>query len=208
MDEFRELQTKFNNLELQALTNNGFEIKGNLGFCAQVNGETIQTDFDIQGIISPDYPKVLPAIYESGRKLDNSFHVNPDDTLCLGTPLEKKIKFSDNPTLLGFFENLVIPFFIAYELFLKGYPVEQHEHGGKGILNYYCSIFGVSEPFTARAFLALLAKGKCCKKTTCPCGSRQRLRQCHGEIFRKILAYQTPEEFRYELDQTTLKSAK
>lgn len=202
MNEFEILNAKFANLSISEKPNQAYCIDGNLGFSANVNGEVIREDYDISTIVSPEYPTILPATYEIGGKLDKSFHVNPDDTLCLGTPLEKKMKFAEEPTLLGYFENLVIPFFISAKLASMGRQVEQHDHGGMGILKFYCQLFGISDMFTAKSFLRLLAKGKCSKKKHCPCNSGRRLKNCHGELVWKLQGFQTPEEFQYELRQT------
>lgn len=202
MKEFETLKDKFENLSISEIANNAHKIDGNLGFCANVKGEEIKEDYEINTIISPKYPRILPATYEVGEKLDKSFHINPDDTLCLGTPLEMKINFAEQPNLLGYFENLVIPFFLTAKLASMGRQVEQHVHGGVGILKFYCQLFGITDMFKAKSFLRLLAKGKCSRKKQCPCNSGRRLKNCHGELVWSLQKYQTPEEFQYELSQT------
>lgn len=67
-----------------------FRIKGKFKFRATVaDNNEIEDYYQIEITIPNNYPRDLPIIKEVGRKIprDGTFHVNPDESLCLGSPL-------------------------------------------------------------------------------------------------------------------------
>ncbi|MFE9276818.1 hypothetical protein ACQKLN_11315 [Paenibacillus glucanolyticus] len=113
-----------------------------------------------------------------------------------------KEKFSADPTLVGFVENLLIPHLYSYTCFSeKGtLPFGELAHNAEGVLNYYMELFKVTEPVIALRFLYLLAFDKVRGHLVCPCGKGAIIRKCHAPLLKTIQRYQTPKEFEFELN--------
>src|ERR1051326_8153588 len=91
----------------------GLDLRGVLSFKAQPAGKPEITDtYSLTIIVPPAFPAALPAVTESGRRIprDGDHHVNPDDTLCLGSPLRLLLKLSKRPTLPGYVDVCVVPY--------------------------------------------------------------------------------------------------
>ena len=126
----------------------------------------------------------MPAVTETGARIprDGHHHVNPDGTLCLGSPLRLLLKLSKTPTLPGFVEGCVVPYFYAMShklLFGGPFVFNELDHGAPGALNDYMDLFGLKQPQQARAAWLLLAmKERQANKHPCPCGCGKRVGRC------------------------------
>ena len=76
-------------------------------------------DYDVEIHIPSGYPCELPKAYEVGGKIDKDYHQFEDGELCLGAPDALQITFLQNRTLLGFVENLLIPYLFDHTCYMK-----------------------------------------------------------------------------------------
>jgi hypothetical protein len=98
------------------------------------------------------------------------------------------------PTLVGFAENLLVPYLYAMSLNLDyGIPFIYGElaHGTSGELADYADMLGLESPEQAKQAITLLAqKKRQANKVQCPCGCGWRLGKCDFNYqireFRKI----------------------
>ena len=65
----------------------------------------------------------------------------------------------------------------------------------EGILEYYKELFSVQDGWQVLGLLKILADDNYKGHTLCPCGSGQKLRNCHGNLLREIKEYQKPADF-------------
>ena len=90
--------------------------KGDLEFTARYRDEVEITDsYELKISVPIDFPDVLPKVWELGGKIPNDglHHLNPNKTLCLGAPIHVLKKIKENPTVVGFAENCIVPFLYA-----------------------------------------------------------------------------------------------
>ena len=164
---------------------------GSVYFSASVDGkETIEASYDIKISIPHSYPVELPKVYSSGYQLDERFeHTNPDTSFCLAVPFEERKLYDYEPTLLGFINNLVVPFLYGYSYFLKHgkHPFGEREHGDKGILNFYLELFGSSNAETLILSLCKFAVAGYQPHEKCPCGSGKKVLKCHKTQLKELL---------------------
>lgn len=156
----------------------------------------IEDSFDLEIDVPEAFPKRLPVVTETANKIPRkqAFHVNPDDTLCLGSPLRLLLLVSEKPTLTGFAEKCLVPYLFAVSLKLKtGADLAFGElaHGAPGALDDYVALFGLKAHDQALQVLSLLGKKKrIANKQRCPCGCRLRLGKCKFNFrlapFRKL----------------------
>ncbi len=178
---------RFPYLHLTKKVNGDSLLKGALAFEGDYHGEVIADEFDVELHIPSTYPEDLPLVREIGYRIPRNFHVNLDDnTLCLAAPIAIKMYFSKDKTLLGFIENLVIPFFynFLYQQKHGSLVLGELSHGAEGILEFYREFFQITNDAAIIEILRILAHNDYQGYSECPCNSEGNLRGCHG---RKVL---------------------
>jgi len=196
LKEVATLRKKYRSLHLKHDSRTAYVV-GELSFVATYKQKTVRDCYAIEVEIPDQYPKLPPETREIGGRIDRNDHVNPDGTMCLGPPIEVLCRFRRNPTLEGYIENLVIPklFWHSYNREFPDDCLPGYSHGDKGITefrkegdlaNVYLSIFRVKRIDVVLQFLRLLSLGNYSDKTVCPCGSRKRLKICHGDILNSL----------------------
>lgn len=113
-EQFIELQSKYPRLRLTQDEKGLFVIRGELDFAASFEDVCIEDSYSIEIILPNDFPNTPPRIIESNNRIPSGYHMFTDGTLCLGTPVAVKKTFFQTPTLIGFVENNVIPYFYGY----------------------------------------------------------------------------------------------
>lgn len=141
-------------------------------------------DYHLRIIVPPAFPKDIPRVTELDRKIprDGNYHVNFDNTLCLGSPLRLLEKISTEPNLVGFAENCLVPYLYAITYILQfggGFVFSELAHGAQGIMEDYLSLFGLTDPKQVYQAIRLLGlKQRLANKQPCPCGCGLKLGQC------------------------------
>jgi hypothetical protein len=195
--QFSELKSKYPSLSLLKSASGELLIKGILVFSASYDEISIEDEYEIEITIPRDYPDALPVAKEIGGRIPGDFHHNPDGTLCLSAPLEVKKKFSHRAFLLGFVEDLLIPFLYSYSFKVKyeRMPFGELPHGIEGILKDYKDKFNVNNNYAVFGLLKILADDDYRGHALCPCGSNIKLRNCHGKLLMELKKYQKTDEF-------------
>lgn len=190
-----ELRKKHSGLAVISETDTEVIVAGKLPFEASADGlETITGSFDVEIRIPTDYPEQLPQAKEIGNQIDSNYeHRYPDGTLCLAVPIEERRVFAQQPTLLGFFDRLVIPYLYGYSFWKKhGYhPFDEAEHGYEGILRHYMDSLQLKDEVAALRVICFLFEYGYRGHHDCPCGSGRRVRVCHGQRLRALHDYHT-----------------
>ncbi len=163
----------------------GLELRGTFAFSAQPPDRPLITDsYSLAIRVPPTFPAALPAVTETDRRIprDGRHHVNPDETLCLGSPLRLLLSLSRRPDLPGFSETCIVPYLYAVSHRLKfGGPFvfDELDHGAPGVLRDYMELFGLDYPQQAHSAWSLLGmKKRRANKRSCPCGCDRRLGRC------------------------------
>lgn len=198
-EHFTELAKQYTGLSLTGGERDTLFIRGVLEFLASYEAVSIRDKFQIEILIPEDYPDRPPLVKETGGRIPKDFHTYPDGTLCLGAPIEIRMKFAKTRSLLGFVSEQIIPFLFSFCYFQQygRMPYGELPHGAKGLLEYYTQFFNVSSDVTTIGLLKILAENNYKGHHDCPCCSRKRIRDCHGGLLRKITSYQHQDEFLY-----------
>lgn len=175
-------------------------VSGALPFEGSADGlETITESFTVELYIPNDFPETLPRVKETDGRIDADYeHRFTDDTLCLAVPIEQRRVFFEQPTLLGFVNRLMIPYFYGYCFWKKhGYhPFDEAAHGCEGIVRHYVDTLGLRDDLAALAVISFLFEHGYRGHHDCPCGSGLRVRACHGQELRALHAQHTPQSVR------------
>lgn len=200
-DHFKELQNVYPDLVI-VFEDGKYLIQGLIQFRAEFMGNLIEESFLIEVEVLASYPQTLPIARELGGRIPSKFHKLADGALCLGAPLAMKISFSKEPTLLSFFENMIIPYLYSFSYFENNkneFPYGELEHGAKGIISYYMELFEVKSADTVLNILYHLSFKKVRGHLPCPCGSSLKIRNCHGPMLLNLYKFQDASEFEGDL---------
>lgn len=160
-------------------------LEGDFRFSAVYEGlPQVEDRYILRIVVLEKFPNALPVISEIGNRIPKllDFHVSGDGTLCLGSTLSLMVRLQEQPTLEGFVARCVVPYLYAMSLKLD-YRIDfvfgELEHGTKGLVDDYRTLFGLQEE--AQLFPALrclLLKKRIANKRPCPCGCGKRLGKC------------------------------
>lgn len=163
----------------------GFMIKGKFRFSAETqNIGEITNSFYLEILIPNNFPKSLPKIKETQNKIPRSgdYHVNPDGTFCLGSPIRLMQKIKKDSTMSGFVKNCLIPYLYAVSYKLKNggnFIFGELKHGKSGLFDDGLDLFGLDSPNKVEKAISLLGlKKRYANKKICPCGCGKRLGIC------------------------------
>lgn len=195
-EQFNELHQFYRELVLDETVAGPWTICGELKFSASYNGDSIQDSFHVQIQIPSNYPESVPIVWETEGRIPDSFHKFTNKSLCLGSPLNVKIKFLENPTILGFVEGLLVPYLFGFCTYERTgvMPFGELAHN-RGMLDSYKDLFRLRTDIQALQMLKLIAEGKYKGHLECPCGSGKRMRHCHGPQLIKVSKFQRQSEF-------------
>lgn len=170
---------------------NEITLNGIFKFTAAVKGlSEIEDSYSLSILVPNRFPLNLPIVQEVDGKIprDQNHHINPDDTLCLGSPLRLLKKLSKNPTMNVFAEECLVPYLyaVSYKIQHGGsFIFGELAHGQKGIIDDYIRLFGLGTREQVMYALRLLGLNKrLANKQPCPCHCGKRLGACD---FRKVL---------------------
>lgn len=179
-----EFLTDYPGMVASPATEAGLTLKGEFEFSASRSGlPSIMDCYALEIVVPTGFPIEVPSVTEIGGKIprDGKHHVNPDNTLCLGSPLRLRWKLSRAPTLIGFSEDCLVPYLysISHKLQHGTFPFGELAHGEPGVVADYLDLFELANRDQVLHALDLLGKKKrFANKQSCPCGCGKRLGVC------------------------------
>ena len=166
--------------------------------------EPIAASFSVEVVVPHTFPRQLPSAKETGGRIRADYeHVFSDGTLCLGVPIELRRVVSEQPTLLGFVDRLLVPYLYGYCFWHKHgrHPFDEAPHGPEGIVDHYLDALGLVDPLAVLAAIRLLYEHGYRADHKCPCGSGRRIRACrHRSALRTLYQLHTPETLRHDIE--------
>lgn len=192
-----EFLDTYDDFSIAPSTNSDLVLKGKFAFKLTYKNENeIEGCYELEIRVPEDFPRSAPKVIEINNQIprDGRYHINPNGTFCLGTPLRELLVLSQNPSLLEFVDRLLNPYLYAVTSKLrhgKDFVFGELEHGDKGELSDYETLFQVKSPSAVLICLHLLSiRKRVANKKPCPCGCGLRLGSCelHNRLnpFRKI----------------------
>jgi len=199
--QFAELKAVYPDLELYKKADGTWGMSGEFSFEAEYQGTVIQDSFAIVITLAGDYPRSPPKVFETGGRIPFDWHRMDDESLCLGATVAVRIAFAENPRLLGFVNDQLVPYFYSFCFNERERitPWGERPHGAKGVREFYEEYFATDNAFVILRMLSILASAKYRGHQACPCSSNKKLRNCHGPQLRHLSEIESPDGFRRDL---------
>ena len=148
-----------------------------------------QIEYRISILMPIKYPKDAPNLFCNDPNLpigNIDRHIMKDGSACLGVYADIMMRWSLKPRIVNFLENFVAPFLVwqaYYDAHHKPPSWGQRSHFAEGIIEYYAELLGMNKCQSVVEFMKLLARKNRPKgHEICPCGSGEKLRNCHREL--------------------------
>jgi len=153
--------------------------------------ERIDDLFELDFLVPLGFPRTLMTVRETAGRIPSSFHTNPDQTLCLGSPTALRLIANETGSIAGFVDRAVVPFLYGFVYYQRHHimPFDELAHGGPGLFADFAMLFGVNGAKAVGGFLFLTGlKKRVANKRSCPCGSGRRLGLCHHRNINRLRA--------------------
>jgi len=185
-NEYLELNEKYKYL-IWTPVKDGYCIEGTISLSAQHRNVSLQIEYHVRIDIPKDYPRTIPVCYEIGNKIEPSYHQYQNGRLCLGVDTNQYMKFRSNQRLLGFVNDLLIPYLFGYEYFVTfgiTAPWSEERHNAPGLVDYYSGYFENVSSISQLLHLlmyTIVLRNVYLPNNPCPCGSGKHVRLCHKD---------------------------
>jgi hypothetical protein len=176
--------------------NNSSEIVGR--WDVSFDGQVFES-YDIRIAFDSNYPTSLPKVFETSNKIkrDPDMHLNPSDwSACLFVSHQRWEIYPSGSSFKTFLEIPVHNFFLGQAHYAAhGYWPNHRErgHGNKGIAEYYKEKFQTDDIALIFRLLLEAKNSHSSRQKKCPCNNKTPMRNCHGDIVKKIREHQDPE---------------
>ena len=147
------------------------------------DGAIVNLDYELEVRIHGSFPHSIPSVRETSGRIPRHFHTLVDGSACLGAELRLRSIARKRPTLRGFFEAAVLPYFYghAYWLLNGRMPFGELPHGDAGVIEDLQALLHAADVSELhRLLVALSLRRRVANKRPCPCGSGVRLGRCHA----------------------------
>lgn len=168
------------------LTNNEkdiYIIEGTYNLSSTFNGIYLQKGYNVKVIILKVYPKELPKVYITENIVPKEFeHVFSDNSLCLGSPMELCLSALEN-NIYDFLIKHIDSYLYSLTYFTKynsQFPYGERSHGMLGILEFWKEYLNTDDYRVIYNVMDYISKDNYRGHSLCPCGSEQKVRNCHG----------------------------
>ena len=169
--QIEEVLNVFNKLKCENLKKGMYRIHGELEYKVTLP-EVIRGKYQIEIIVTKEFPCELPIVKEVGGDIPKGFHKNTDEILCLGVETEIRIFLKNNPNLLEFIKSFVIPYFYSFKIWQRTglVPFGERTHGSEGIVEFYKEYLFLKDTKTVLNVLKYTyEERKINKYHNCPC---------------------------------------
>lgn len=203
-EQIKEIEKEYPGLNYRKI-DSILVLEGKIEFdlTCKTTGKNLSDSYLIRMSFPPDYPNAHPMVEEIGGKIPSNFHRN-GKYLCLDVPSKVHMIFKENPTIKHFIQALLEPYLYSHtywQKFNRKMPFGQWSHYGDGIFEHYLEYFNIEDRATVINFLELLVKKDYKQSMPCPCGSKKKIKKCHGKKLLNIYNNVPTDIIRYELGQ-------
>lgn len=189
IEDTKKIFTRYQEIEIEknSPTSEGLTIKGSYHLYREHENKVYDETFDLEISVSNHHEELYPRVnrFEGIPKGFN--HVFDNGTCCLGLNYEILDAWGPRSTEI-FFEEILDPYLMNVISFREDEKciTGERPHGGEGVTQYYSKFFtGIPEEKIHNILKYLHGKlirdERLNRQSPCPCGSGQKLNNCHYE---------------------------
>lgn len=189
--QLTELANYYPDLDVISENDKSVTLSGNILVFICEMGFTIRKYYGIDIVISIGSDE-LPYVVDRDKYISSDYkHIYLSGKLCLETDTAIRFYFADGFNLLEWMRKFVEPYFFSYEYYMRYniFPFGERSHGIDGVFQTYQEILHTKDAVETFQIMSYIDG---CKKyrghVLCPCGSKMKLRNCHGEYLFPIVA--------------------
>ncbi len=182
-EQVQRLLTSYPKLEVKESDSTKIRLAGPIEVYRSACNYTLHKEYPIELII-PIGNDDLPTVIETANMIDAAYpHRYSDGSLCLETNTAIRMRFIDGFDLFAWMDEFVEPYFFSYEYYVRygAFPFGERPHGINGIIHTYQELFHADDGGAIGALLRYAAEEVYRGHVSCPCGSGEKLRKCHGQ---------------------------
>lgn len=153
--------------------------------------------FNLEIIVPGDFPLAFPKVMELSDNIDKDYpHRYTNGQFCLASDLELKMFFSQSEDICLFVEKYIIPYLYTYRYYKEYgvYPYGDRSHGVMGNIEYLKDLFVVENWDQVFNLIFFIIQSPYRGHLMCPCGSGNRIRNCHGSVLKQMMTAGLREE--------------
>ena len=159
-------------------------VRGFILVYRRYNGYTVRERYNLE-INIPIESDMLPFIIDIDRQIKHDYphYDHRTGKLCLATDAQIRMHYIDGFDLVAWMFDFVEVYYFTYEFRQRFgfYPFGERAHGMKGIKQTYQEWLHAKDEEEAYRLMKFIQEHEYRGHVFCPCGSRTRLRNCHGE---------------------------
>lgn len=147
------------------------------------NDVVVDEHYAVKIEVPRGFPRALPRVFETQGRVPQTFHRNPDRSLCLGSPIAIRFEIEEEPTVGGFIDRVIVPYLYSHAYYVRfgRMPFGELAHGATGLEDDVRRLFRLPRGTNAEEFLRLASlKRRHANKRRCPCRSGLRVGRCHA----------------------------
>lgn len=159
-------------------------IEGKYHLSASYNDIYLCSNFNISVKIPLSYPNKLPEVSSTDNSLPQDFgHFYTDGSFCLGSPMELNLSAMDNNISDYLIKHLDAYLYSAtyFTKYNGQFPFGERSHGSLGIIEFWKEYLCTEDIITIYKLLKYISLDKYRGHDLCPCGSNNKVRNCHGD---------------------------
>lgn len=187
-EQLNSLFKKYNRLEVVKKYNDKVIIEGEISINRFINQFRLNKVYNIR-IEIPLNSDVLPHVFDLNNKIEKQYpHRYKDGGLCLETDTFIRKHFISGFNIVDWMTDFVETYFATYEFYKRfgEYPFGEREHGEQGIFGTYCQFFNEYDMTKVKKLMKYITYNNYRGHKLCPCGSKIKLRECHGESIKEF----------------------
>lgn len=157
------------------------------------DGSTIR-HYHLAIVFPASYPEWIPDCWMLEPSVQHiaDRHMEAKGRACLCLPHEIPGYFPEGIRFKTYADHLLTPWLVGqayFDVHGRWPPWPTRAHGKEGIIQGFADLLGISDPAAIDRYARLLVRESPAKgHEQCPCGSGQKLRNCHKELYRRSRA--------------------
>lgn len=149
-----------------------------------LNGTLFLIDYRVEIAFPENFPKELPKVFVPKGELNKNFgHINGDDSLCLGTDVDLRIRMSDGEPI-EMFLKILKDYLTEYQYWREyhKYAIKPRSHGNHGVIETYQEMMHVKDVKIIHNLLSVIPVKNLDRNKLCPCKSGLKMKNCHYHV--------------------------